>query len=151
MSDNYPNHSRTQLVDQALRVLGVTPIGQPHAEDDILAVDVLVEPLLARLNAMRITYHVDAEGNVTQLDDPQAIPAKAFFSVATLLAAAAMQKFGLAALPVNDPTQAEIDLRTVWSVGPTQEEYEELVTDLDTDESTLVTKRRNETVSGEWF
>ena len=147
----YQTFPREQLVDRAIRVLGITPIGQTPDEDDRRAVDALVEPLLARLNAEKITHHVDAEGNITELGDPEAIPAKAFMDVAVLLAAAAMQDYGLAALPQNDPTESEVRLRTVWSVGPTQEEYLTEVIDLDTDEVTEVTHRRNETLMGEYF
>lgn len=147
----YPPFSREQTVDRALRVLGVVPSGQTPDAEDRAVVDDLVLPLLARLNAEKITYHVDQEGNVTQLDDPDAIPAKAFMDVAILLADACKQEFGIAALPQADPMMSEKRLRTVWSVGPTQETYEEWVTDLDTDVSTLVTKRRNETLQGNYF
>lgn len=148
----YPTFSRVQTVDRALRVLGVVPSGQTPDAEDRAVVDALVIPLLARLNAEKITCHVDGEGNVTQLDDPDAIPAKAFMDVSILLAAAAMGDFGLSALPPpNDPMMSERRLRIVWAVGPAQEEYEEWVTDLDTDVSTLVTKRRNETLQGEYF
>lgn len=148
----YPTFSREQLVTRALRVLNVVPAGQSPDDEDYDVVDALVEPLFARLNAEKITYHVDAEGNVTQLDDPEAVPAKAYMDVAVLLADASMGDFGLAALPPpNDRTVSEVRLRTVWSVGATQEEYEEWVTDPDTDESTLVTKRRNETLVGEFM
>lgn len=151
MTTTYPTFSREQLVTRALRVLGVVPQGQTPDAEDMTVVDDLVIPLIARLNAEQITYHMDGEGNVTQLDDPDAIPAKAFMDVAILLAAAAMQDFGVSALPQNDPAASEVRLRTVWSVGPTQEEYEEWVTDLDTDVSTLVTKRRTETLQGEYM
>jgi len=148
----YPTFSRTQTVDRALRVLGVVPAGQTPDAEDRAVVDALVIPLIARLNAEKITYHVDLEGNVTQLDDPDAIPAKAFLDVAVLLAAAAMGDFGLSALPPpNDPVMSEMRLRTVFSVGATLETYEEYVTDPDTDEETLVTRKRNETLIGEYF
>lgn len=151
MTTPFPTKDRKALVNRALRVLNVVPAGQTAETEDFDVVDELVEPLLARLNAEKITYHVDAEGNVTQLDDPDAIPAKAFMDVAILLAAAAATDFGLAALPQDDPAKSEVRLRTVWSVGPTQEEYEEWVVDLDTEVETLVTKRRNETLKGEYF
>lgn len=148
----YPTFSRTQTVDRALRVLGVVPSGQTPDAEDRAVVDALVIPLLARLNAEKITFHTDAEGNVTQLDDPDAIPAKAFMDVSILLAAAAMGEFGLSALPPpNDPAMSERRLRTVWAVGPTQEEYTDWVTDLDTDTSTLTTLRRNQTLVGEFY
>lgn len=147
----YPTFSRTQTVDRALRVLGVVPAGQTPDAEDRAVVDALVVPLIARLNAEKITYHVDLEGNVTQLDDPDAIPAKAFMDVAILLAAAAMQDFGIAALPQADPAMSEMRLRTVFSVGATLESYEEYVTDPDTDEETLVTRKRNETLIAEYF
>ena len=56
-------------------------------------------------------------------------------------------------IPLKDLERTEVQerLRSVWSVGPTQEEYEDWVTDLDTDESTLVTMRRNQTLVGEFF
>jgi len=147
----YPTFSRAQLVTRALRVLGVVPAGQTPDAEDATVVDDLVIPLLARLNAEKITYHVDQEGNVTQLDDPDAIPAKAFTDVAILLADVAKQDFGIAALPQADPAMSEKRLRTVWAVGPSQEEYEEWVVDLDTDEATLTTLRRNQTLVGEYF
>lgn len=147
----YPTFSREQLVTRALRVLGVVPAGQTPEAEDRAVVDDLVVPLLARLNAEKITYHVDQEGNVTQLDDPEAIPAKAFMDVAILLADVAKQDFGIAALPQADPSMSEMRLRTVWAVGPSQEEYEEWVVDLDTDEATLTTLRRNQTLVGEYF
>lgn len=148
---SYPTFSRSQLVTRALSVLGVVPTGQTPDAEDRAIVDALVVPLIARLNAEKITYHVDAEGNVTQLDDPEAIPAKAFMDVAILLADAAKQDFGIAALPQADPMMSERRLRIVWAVGPTQEEYEDYVTDLDTDTSTLTTLRRNQTLVGEYY
>ena len=147
----YPTFSREQLVTRALRVLGVVPAGQTPEAEDRAVVDDLVVPLLARLNAEKITYHVDQEGNVTQLDDPEAIPAKAFMDVAILLADVAKQDFGIAALPQADPSMSEMRLRTVWSVGPSVEAYEEWVTDPDTEESSLVTRRRTETLVGEYW
>ena len=39
----------------------------------------------------------------------------------------------------------------MWSVGPTQEEFETVVFDLDTDTETTVTERRNQTLIGEYF
>lgn len=147
----YPTFSREQLVTRALRVLGVVPAGQTPEAEDRAVVDDLVVPLLARLNAEKITYHVDQEGNVTQLDDPEAIPAKAFMDVAILLADVAKQDFGIAALPQADPAMSEKRLRSVWSVGPSVEVYEEWVTDPDTEESSLVTRRRTETLVGEYW
>ena len=147
----YPTFSRAQLVTRALRVLGVVPAGQTPDAEDASVVDDLVIPLLARLNAEKITYHVDQEGNVTQLDDPDAIPAKAFMDVAILLADVAKQDFGIAALPQADPAMSEKRLRSVWSVGPSVEVYEEWVTDPDTEESSLVTRRRTETLQGEYM
>lgn len=143
--------SREQLVLRALRVLGAVPAGQSAEDDDIAKVDDLWEPLMARLNAEKITYHVDAEGNITQLDDPSAVEAAQFLDLAILLADAAKGDFGLAALPTDDPVKSEIRLRTIYSVGATQEEFEELVTDLDTDTDTVVTHRRNITITNEYM
>ena len=143
--------SRPELVLRALSVLGVVPAGQTPEDDDYDIVDALVEPLLERLNAEKITSITDAEGNITQLDDPEAIPGAQFLDVAVLLADAAKQDFGLAALPQADPVQSEIRLRTIVSVGATQEEYETTVIDLDTDVETTVTHRRNKTLVGDFF
>lgn len=148
----YPTFSRDQLVAMAYSRLGLSEVGQPADQEDLEAIDLHVIPLLARLNAEKITYHVDADGTtITQLDDPEAIPAKAFLDVAILLADAAKMDFGMGALPQDDPRMSEVRLRTVWAVGPTQEEYETEVTDLDTDEVTTVTHRRTETLIGEYF
>src|SRR3990167_6641937 len=105
--------SRPELVLRALSVLGIVPAGQTPEDDDYDIVDALVEPLLERLNAEKITSITDAEGNITQLDDPEAIPGAQFLDVAVLLADAAKQDFGLAALPQADPVQSEIRLRTI--------------------------------------
>jgi hypothetical protein len=148
---SYPTHPRDDLVDRAIRILGSTPIGQTPPAEERATVDAHVIPLLARLNAEHITYHVDAEGNVTQLEDPDAIPAHSIEQVAILLAEASMADFSIAALAGYDPAEAERQLMRVWSVGPSQEEYEDVVTDLDTDTDTIVTHRRNQTLIGEFF
>jgi hypothetical protein len=119
----YPTFSRDQLVTRALRVLNVVPNGQSPDDDDYDTVDAFVEPLFARLNAEGITSNTDFEGNVTELDDPESVPAKMFLDVAVLLAEAALSDFGLSALPPpNDRTASEMRLRTVMSTGPTMEE-----------------------------
>lgn len=144
--------SRTQVVELAYARLGLSEVGQPADDEDLAAIDLHLEPLMARLNAEKITYHVAADGTtITELDDPEAIPAKAFLDVAILLADAAKMDFGMAALPQDDPAMSVMRLRTVWSVGATQENYETSVTDLDTDVETTVTHRRNETLQGEYF
>jgi hypothetical protein len=148
----FPTYSRDQVVKMAYVRLGLAEVGQPADDEDLEAIDFHLEPLMARLNAEKITYHVAADGTtITELDNPDAIPAKAFLDVAILLADAAKMEFGLGALPQDDPGASEVRLRTVWGVGPTQEEYETQVTDLDTDEVTTVTHRRNETLIGEYF
>lgn len=148
----FPTYSRDQVVRMAYSRLGLSETGQPADDEDLEAIDIHLEPLMARLNAEKITYHVAADGTtITELDDPDAIPAKAFLDVAILLADAAKMDFGLAALPQDDPAKSVVRLRTVWSVGATQEEYETTVTDLDTDTDTTVTHRRNETLIGEYF
>lgn len=136
MTTTYPTRSRQQLVDRALRVLGVVPAGQTPDADDRLVVDEFVEPLLARL---------DAEG-ITTIPDAEQIPAAQFLDVAILLAAAAAADFGLAALPQNDPMQSEIRLRTVVSVGPTMETVE----DYDS-EGEEITYEQPATLHGEYF
>lgn len=132
-----PARSRTQLVERALRVLGVVPAGQSADPEDALVVDDFVEPLLARL---------DAEG-ITTIDDPDAIPAAQWLDVAVLLANDAKTDFGLLALPGFDPTQSEIRLRTVTSTGPTMETVE--TTDPDTGED--VEYEQPQTLAPEWF
>jgi hypothetical protein len=148
-----PTRTRAQLVSRAYAILGLAEVGQSEDEDSLAVIDDFVEPLFARLNAEKITWHVDAEGNVTQLDDPDAIPAKAFIDLAVLLAFDAMADFGLAVLPPPlDGATSEMRLRTVWAVKEaTQEEYETTVVDLDTDAETTVTHRRNETLRGEYW
>lgn len=149
----YPTHNQAQLVERAARILGLGQAGQSLEDDDLDAISPFVEPLLSRLNEERITWHVDAEGNITELDDPEAIPAKVFMDVAILLAYDAMGDFGLAVLPApHTRAESERRLRTVWAVKEaTQEEYEVQVVDLDTDEITMETHRRNETLQGEYF
>ncbi len=132
-----PARSRAQLVERALRVLGVVPAGQSADPEDARVVDDFVEPLLARL---------DAEG-ITTIDDPDAIPAAQWLDVAVLLANDAKTDFGLAALPGFDPMQSEIRLRTVTSTGPTMETVE--TTDPDTGED--VTYEQPQTLAPEWI
>ena len=115
----YPTRSRVQLVDRALRVLGVVPSGQTPDAEDRAVVDEFVEPLLSR---------IDGEG-ITTIPDPNAIPAAQFLDVAILLADAAKADFGVAALPMNDPTVSEVRLRTIVSIGPTMETVEDFDTD----------------------
>lgn len=147
----FPPKSKADLIKRALFVLGAISTGQPPNDDDVAKVEPLIEPLFARLNAEKITYHRDAEGNVTQLTDSTNIPAAQFLDLAVLLADAAKQDFGLSALPQDDPMKSEVRLRTIYSVGATQEEYEVEVTDLDTDTTTTETHRRNITLVGEYF
>lgn len=149
----YPTYTRAQIVDRAARILGLGAAGQTIPDDDLDAIDPFVIPLIARLNEQRITWHVDAEGNITELDDPDAIPAKAFIDVAVLLAYDAMGDFGLASLPPpHDATKSEMRLRQVWAVKEaSQEEYETEVYDVDTDTWNTETHRRNETLQGEYF
>lgn len=147
----YETRTRDQLVDAAIVILGTTPIGQTPPDEERQTVDRYVIPLLARLNAEGITHHVDAEGNITQLGDPEAIPADSFNDVAILLAEDARQAFSIPALIGYDPFESELRLQRVWSRGPTQEEVEEWVTNLDTNTDTLQTQRRNATLIGEYF
>lgn len=137
MSTTYPTRSRRQLVERALRVLNVVPAGQTPDEDDYAVVDEFVEPLLARL---------DGE-SITTIPDANAIPAAQFLDVAILLADVAKADFGLAALPQDDPTNSEMRLRTVVSVGVTLEE----VTVVDPDTGEESTYERAETLKAEWF
>lgn len=149
----YPTFNTDQLVDRAARILGLSEAGQSIEDEDLEAIEPFVIPLVARLNAERITYHVDAEGNITELDDPNAIPAKAFMDVATLLAYDAMGEFGMSSLPPpHDATKSEMRLRTVWAVKEaTQEEEDVEVYDVETDTTSTETHRRNITLQPEWF
>jgi len=137
VTTTYPTRSRRQLAERALRVLGVVPNGQVPDDDDYAVVDNFVEPLLARL---------DGEG-ITTIDDANAIPAAQFLDVAVLLADAAKADYGLAALPLTDPTQSEVRLRTIVSTGPTLEE----VTVVDPGTGEESTYERPETLIGEYF
>jgi len=144
-----PARSRAQLVSRAYAILGLAEVGQSEDAVSLAVIDNLVEPLIARLNEERITWHVDAEGNVTQLDDPDAIPAKTFMDVAVLLAYDAMGDFSLAALPPpHTRTESEMRLRTVWAVKEaTQEAYEHY----DEETGAVSTRYRNETLAGEYM
>jgi hypothetical protein len=144
----YPTRNREQVVDRALFVLGVTPVGQTPEDDDRQVVDDLVEPLFARLNAEGVTSLTDEFGVTTELDDPDAIPAAWYLDVAVLLAAEAMAPLGVDALPPGyDPEMSRMRLRTVLSIGPTMEDY--TVIDEETNEE--LTKYRPETLIGEYF
>lgn len=115
MTTTYPTRSRQQLVDRALNVLGVVASGQTPDTEDRALVDSFVEPVLARL---------DGKG-VTTIPDADAIPAAQFLDVAVILADAAKNDFGLAALPQGDPAMAERNLTIIVSTGPTMETIED--------------------------
>ena len=132
-----PARSREQLVERALRVMGVVPAGQSADQEDARVVDDFVEPLLARL---------EAEG-ITTIDNPDAIPAAQFLDVAVLLADDAKTDFGMTALPGFDPMKSEMRIRTVVSTGPTMETVE--TTDPDTGED--VTYDQPQTLAPEYF
>lgn len=144
----YPTRNREQVVDRALFVLGVTPVGQTPEDDDRQVVDDLVEPLFATLNAEGVTSRTDELGVTTELDDPDNIPAAWFLDVAVLLAAEAMAPLGVDALPSGyDVERSKMRLRTVISTGPTMEEF----TEIDPETNEEITKYRPETLVGEYM
>lgn len=136
MTTTYPTRSRQQLVDRALNVLGVVASGQTPDTEDRALVDSFVEPVLARL---------DGKG-VTTIPDADAIPAAQFLDVAVILADAAKNDFGLAALPQADPAMAERNLIVIASAGPTMETIEDY--DADGNE---IEYEQPETSRPEWF
>lgn len=136
MTTTYPTRSRQQLVDRALNVLGVVASGQTPDTEDRALVDSFVEPVLARL---------DGKG-VTTIPDADAIPAAQFLDVAVILADAAKNDFGLAALPQADPAMAERNLIVIVSTGPTMETIEDY--DADGNE---IEYEQPETSRPEWF
>jgi hypothetical protein len=136
VTTTYPTRSRQQLVDRALNVLGVVASGQTPDTEDRALVDSFVEPVLARL---------DGKG-VTTIPDADAIPAAQFLDVAVILADAAKNDFGLAALPQGDPAMAERNLTIIVSTGPTMETIEDYDADGDP-----ITFEQPQTSRPEWF
>lgn len=89
-------HTRTRndLVNQALANLGVLAAGQPASAEDFEAVDNMVEPMFAWLEATE---------NIT-IDNIDQIPPEWFNNLAVLLADDAALMFGLPGMP---PSQSE--------------------------------------------
>jgi hypothetical protein len=81
------SRTRADLVTEALDVLGVTATGQPAEVDDFDKVDDRVDQVIAKLAALEIV----TVGDVT------AIPDEWFDDLATILADAVKNKFGLGA------------------------------------------------------
>ena len=108
--------TRSDLIEQALKVLGVLAAGQSAEAEDFDAVDDYIDSLLAELSAR----------DLVTVDDPEAIDETVFLPVSILLAGEACQEFGLASLPTSpqnpDPiAAAEKRLREVLYARPTGE------------------------------
>lgn len=108
--------TRTDLINQALSILGVLAAGQVPSAEDTAAVGEHVEPLFASLD----------KRNIVTVDDADAIPLEWFLSLATLLADAASDEFGLPGVPPSasnrDPVgDAIMELREMEYARPTYE------------------------------
>lgn len=109
--------TRQDLVNQALRDLGVLAAGQNANAEDFDAVDDYVEPLVAWLESSEI-YDFD------DIDD-EGVPDDVFRHIAIILADDAAIEFGLPGVPAkpNDPVppreRAIDNIRLVTYARPT--------------------------------
>lgn len=105
--------TQTDLVNQALSNLGLLAAGQVASAEDFDAMSKYVDPLIAELE----------NRDLVTVDDPDEIPAEWFLSIATLLADAAANDFGLPGVPAapgKDPVlAAETKLREIVYSRPT--------------------------------
>lgn len=76
--------TRTDLINEALDLLGVTGTGQTPSVEDRAVIDGKIEPKLAELSRREIVY----------VPDPDAVEDEIFDALATLLAEEAGPKFG---------------------------------------------------------
>ena len=129
--------NRRDLVNRALDILGVTQTGQPHNDEDYDIVNGLVGPVISRLSSLDITTIPDADN----------VPEDQFIDVAVLVADAAKQAFGIAALPLDDPKMAMRNLIVITSVDASTETLE--VEDFDDNTTTEVEVPK--TIYGEYF
>lgn len=102
--------TRDQLIERALKSIGVLMPGESPAAEDSATVDGLIDPLIAQLAADGIAY----------ISDDDAIELALFLPLARLLANAAGPDFGS---PVNQEAKAmdEQILRRLTSGKPTFE------------------------------
>lgn len=81
--------TRRDLVDQALKNLGVLASGQTPSAEDVARMDGYVDPVIEQL----------AERDIVEVDDLAEIPAAWFLPLSYILAGAAAADFGQS----NDP------------------------------------------------
>lgn len=85
--------TRAQLIERALKSIGVLEPGEAPAAEDYDTVDDLVDPLIAQL----------AEDSIVYIQDTDAIDLTIFLPLARLLANAAGPDFGS---PINEEAKA---------------------------------------------
>jgi hypothetical protein len=108
--------TRNDLVNQALRNLGVLAAGQTADAEDFQAADGHIDQVIASLSAR----------DIVTVDDDDAIPAEWFDPLAVLVADDAAMEFGLAGVPAspgaaNPVLSAENSLRLMVRGRPTYE------------------------------
>lgn len=101
--------TRRELVNQALKNLGVLAAGQTASDEDYAAVDDFVDPVIASLGA--------GPSPIVIADD-EAIDPEMFLPLALMLAAAASTEFGGTNI---DAAAARAELRRVTRSGTTYE------------------------------
>lgn len=99
------SYTRRNLVDQALRDLGVLPANATPSAADVATVDAKVDDVLERLDVL----------GLASVPDPEEIDNKLFMPIAIFLADACKAEFGGATL---DVAAAEFLLRRMAAVGP---------------------------------
>lgn len=97
--------TRRDLVDQALRDLGVLPANAAPSAADVATVDAKVDGTLERLDSL----------GIVSVPDPSDIDDRLFNPLAICLADACKSEFGVAAV---DVAAAEYMLRRLMAVGP---------------------------------
>jgi hypothetical protein len=108
--------NRDDLVQRALRNLGVLPAGQSYNQEEYDQVDDLVIPVVESLSARDIYYVADATD----------IPDEAFIAIGHCLAWACASEFGLQAdvALATMAVKAEAELRIMASERPTYKPLE---------------------------
>lgn len=105
-----PFKNRAQLIERALKNLGIIEPGEAPSSEDSDTMDGLIDPLIAQLDSDQIV----------SITNPDEIELKYFMPLARLLANAAGPDFGS---PMNDPARLadEKTLRRLTSTPPTYE------------------------------